>query len=82
MWKAKIMAKFEVSPTVARSRNYASYRRFARNRNAIPVSRTVRLTFRMVWTPDHDFAPHLYSGRQLLDILSGFRTGDLNLFNA
>lgn len=81
MWKAKIMAKFEVSPTVTRSRNYASYRRFARNRNAIPVSRTVRLTFNK-GLASHDFAPHLYSGRQLLDILSGFRTGDLSLFNS
>lgn len=76
------MRKIEVAPSVTRSRTYAAHRRFARNRNAIPVSRTVRLTFRMVWTPDHDFAPHLYSGRQLLDILSGFRAGDLNLFTS
>lgn len=76
------MGKFEVSPTVTRSRNYASYRRFARNPNAIPVCRTVRLTFNKGWVPDKQFAPHLYSGRQLLDILSGFRTGDLSLFNA
>lgn len=74
------MRKFEVVPSVTRSRTYAAHRRFARNRNAIPVSRTVRLTFNKGWFPDRDFAPHLYSGRQLLDILSGFRSGDLSLF--
>jgi hypothetical protein len=74
------MTKFEVSPSVTRSRNYASWRRFARNPNAFPVPSTKRLSFNYGWFPDKEYAPHLYSGRELLDILSGLRAGDLNLF--
>lgn len=76
------MRKIDVAPSVTRSRTYAAHRRFARNPNAIPVSRAVRLTFNKGWFPDREFAPHLYSGRQLLDILTGFRAGDLSLFNS
>ena len=76
-----ISQTFPVAPSVTRSRTYAAWRRFARKPNAIPVAHTVRLTFNKGWVPDRDFAPHLYSGRELLDILSGFRAGDLNLFN-
>jgi hypothetical protein len=46
----------------------------------IPVASTVRLTFNKGWFPDRQFAPHLYSGKDLLDILSGLRAGDMNLF--
>jgi hypothetical protein len=76
------MRKFEVTPSVTRSRTYAPYRRFARNPNAFPVASSVRLTFNLGWLPDHDFAPHLYpaSGRDMLNILSGWRAGDLNAF--
>ena len=76
-----ISQTFPVAPSVTRSRTYAAWRRFARKPNAIPVSHAVRLTFNKGWVPDREFAPHLYSGRELLDILSGFRAGDLNLFN-
>lgn len=74
--------KFKVSASVCRSRNYAGYRRFARNPNAIQVSNAVRLTFNKGWFPDREFAPHLYpvSGRDLLNILSGWRAGDMGAF--
>lgn len=77
-----ISHKLPVAPSVTRSRNYASWRRFARNANAIPVSNAVRLTFNKGWFPDREFAPHLYpvSGRDLLNILSGWRAGDMGTF--
>ena len=67
------MRKFEVAPSVTRSRTYAAHRRFARNPNAIPVSRTVRLTFNMGWFPNKEFAPYLYNGRAFLNILTEMR---------
>jgi hypothetical protein len=68
--------KFKVSPSVCRSRNYAAWRRFARNPNAIPVASSVRLKFNKGWFPDREFAPHLYpvSGRHLLNLLTEWRS--------
>lgn len=77
----RISHTLTVPVTVFRSRSYAGWRRFARNRNAIPVASCVRLTFNLGWFPDREFAPHLYSGREILNIISGWRSGDLNAFN-
>jgi hypothetical protein len=54
--------------------------RFKAKPKPIPVASTVRLRFKKGWFPDKQFAPHLYSGKALLDILSGLRAGDLNAF--
>lgn len=74
------MRKFSVDTSVLVSSSFLPCRCVPRNANAIPVSSTVRLTFNKGWFPDKQFAPHLYSGKDLLDILSGLRAGDLNLF--
>ena len=78
-----ISHKLPVASSVFRSSSFLPCRCFARNPNAIPVSASVRLTFNMGWFPDREFAPHLYpvSGRDMLNILSGWRAGDLNAFN-
>jgi hypothetical protein len=76
------MRKFSVDASVMVSSSFLPCRCIPRNPNAFPVSGSVRLTFNKGWFPDRQFAPHLYSGKDLLDILSGFRAGDLNLFNS
>ena len=71
---------FPVAPSISRS--FERFGRVPRNRTAIPVSSAVRLTFNKGWFPDREFAPHLYpmSGRDLLNILSGWRAGDMGTF--
>lgn len=76
------MRKFSVDASVLAAPSFLSCRCVPRNPNAITVSRSVRLTFNKGWFPDKQFAPHLYSGKDLLDILSGLRAGDLSLFNS
>lgn len=83
-----ISQTFPVAPSVTRSRTYAAWRRFARKPNAIPVRSGLLLTWGRIDThlrgsgvipPSAGIRP--VSGRELLDILSGFRAGDLSLFN-
>lgn len=74
------MRKFSVDTSVMGAPSFLSCRCIPRNPNAFPVAGAVRLTFNKGWFPDKDFAPHLYSGKDLLDILSGLRAGDLNVF--
>lgn len=64
------MGKFEVSPTVTRSRNYASYRRFARNPNAIPVRSGLLLTWKRMDTHVRGFGtlPPSAGIRPVLDL--------------
>jgi hypothetical protein len=80
--------KFPVAPSVFRSRTYAGFRRFARNRNAIPVASGLLLTWKRIDTHVRGFGTmpksagiRPVSGRDLLNILSGYRNGDLSLFN-
>lgn len=74
-----ITQKFPVPPSVTRPRNFSSERSVARNPNAIPVSK--RLCLEYLKSKKLKRTARIYSGRELLDILSGFRAGDLNLFN-
>lgn len=76
------MHKFPVAPSVTRSRSFLPCRCIPRNTNAIPVASSVHLTFNIGWFPDKEFASHLYpvSGRDLLNILSGWRAGNLESF--
>lgn len=75
------MRKFSVDASVMAAPSFSPARCIEQNPLAWRVT-GVRLTFNKGWFPDKQFAPHLYSGKDLLDILSGFRAGDLNLFNS
>ena len=77
-----MMRKFSVDAAVLASSSFLSCRCVPRNPNAVPVASSVRLTFNKGWFADKQFAPHLYSGKDLLDILTGLRAGDLNLFKS
>lgn len=84
--KDTIMVRmFDVPATVFRSLSFLPCQCIARNAAAIPVASSVRLTFsrRFTWEPDMEWhAAGLYpversgpSGAELLDILSGMRSG-------
>jgi hypothetical protein len=73
------MRKFSVDASVMVSPSFLSCRCVPRNPNAVPVAPTVRLRFNHGWFPDKQFAAHLYpaNGREMLDVLAGWRTGFL-----
>jgi hypothetical protein len=74
------MRKFSVDTSVMASPSFLSCRCVPRQNDAKTVPSGLRLTFNKGWFPDKQFAPHLYSGKDLLDILSGLRAGDLSVF--
>lgn len=73
------MRKFSVDNSVLSSSSYLPSRCMPRNPNAFPVAPTVRLRFNHGFFPDKQFAAGLYqpSGREYLDMLTGWRAGFL-----
>lgn len=74
--------KFTVAPSVFKSRTFRPERRIPQNRHAYRFAVNV-WRFVVGVKLGHVRVSHepVFSGKDLLDILSGFRSGDLNLFN-
>jgi hypothetical protein len=73
------MRKLPVPYSVMVTRSYYSHRCLPQNSAAWRVV-DVKLTFNKGWLPDKQFAPNLYplSGREYLQVLTGWRTGLLD----